>query len=59
MLGKQERDYFRRRAEQEVELARQAVHPAAVAAHYTIANAYLDFAYGAVDACNALGKEFL
>jgi hypothetical protein len=39
--------YFERRAVQEVEMAVQATHPAAVAAHYRMANAYLERA-GAV-----------
>ena len=40
--------YFERRAVQEVELAVQATHPAAVAAHYRMANAYLERAGAAV-----------
>ena len=34
-------DYFRRRAEQELELARRATSPEAVSAHYRLAEAYL------------------
>ncbi len=38
--------YFERRAEAELELAEQAVHPAAVRAHYLLAGFYLDQVYG-------------
>lgn len=34
--------YFQRRAEYELELAQQATHPNVVAAHYRLANAYLE-----------------
>lgn len=34
-------DYFRRRAEQELELAQRATSPEAVSAHYRLAEAYL------------------
>lgn len=35
-------DYFRRRAEQEVELAQSATEPAVVSAHYRMAELYLE-----------------
>jgi hypothetical protein len=38
--------YFERRAEAELELAQQAVHPSAVRAHYLLAGYYLDQVYG-------------
>ncbi|HIV75936.1 hypothetical protein [Sphingomonas yabuuchiae] len=38
-------DYFYQRAETELELAQKATHPAAVRAHYIIANHYLDRVY--------------
>ena len=37
-----DRSYYRRRAEFELELAQAAVSPAAVAAHHKLAEAYLD-----------------
>ena len=43
-------DYFYQRAETELELAQKATHPAAVRAHYIIANHYLDRAYSQPDA---------
>jgi len=43
-----ERDltYLYARAEEELELAQQAEHPAAVKAHYLLAGHYLDGVYG-------------
>jgi hypothetical protein len=38
--------YFESRAEEELELAEQAAHPAAVRAHYLLAGFYLDQVYG-------------
>lgn len=38
--------YFLQRAEAELELARRATHPKAVAAHYHLAESYLDRVYG-------------
>lgn len=35
-------DYFERRAEAEIEMARKASHVRAVQVHYELANAYLD-----------------
>jgi hypothetical protein len=39
-------DYFYHRAEEELEQAQNAAHPAAVKAHYTLAGFYLDRVYG-------------
>jgi hypothetical protein len=39
-------DYLERRAEEELEAAQAAAHPAAVRAHYTLASAYLERLYG-------------
>jgi hypothetical protein len=41
----QDVDYFSGRAEQEIELAQAAAHPAAVHAHYKLAGYYLDRVY--------------
>lgn len=38
--------YFVQRAEAEIELAQRAEHPKAVAAHYHLAQSYLDRVYG-------------
>jgi hypothetical protein len=38
-------DYFERRAEEEIELARQSSDTRAVQAHYQLASAYLDKIY--------------
>ncbi|WP_342657624.1 hypothetical protein NPJ82_13125 [Sphingomonas sp. NY01] len=40
-----DKDYFYQRAEAELQLAQRATHPAAVRAHYIIANHYLDRVY--------------
>lgn len=40
-----DRDYFRARAEAELEAAMKAVHPDAARAHYLLAGYYLDRAY--------------
>ena len=39
-------EYFERRAEAELELARSASHRRAVQAHYELASAYLDRIHG-------------
>lgn len=39
-------DYLYTRAEAELDMAQRATHPAAVSAHYHLANAYLDRIYG-------------
>jgi hypothetical protein len=41
-----ERDYYERRAEAEIELAQVARHRRAVQAHYELASAYLDRIHG-------------
>lgn len=40
-----DRAYFALRAEDEVNAAQRATHPAAVAAHYQMSRAYLELAY--------------
>lgn len=47
-----DRDYYYRRAETELEQAQRATLPAAVKAHYTLAGHYLDRVYGGTDAAN-------
>lgn len=42
--------YYERRAEEELELAQRALHPAAVRAHFQLADLYLDKVYGPADA---------
>ena len=42
--------YFYDRAEQELEFAQGATHPAAVKAHYLLAGYYLDQFYGPAEA---------
>ncbi|MET4896285.1 hypothetical protein RN629_03810 [Sphingomonadaceae bacterium jetA1] len=49
-----EEDYFYQRAETELELAQKATHPAAVRAHYIIANHYLDRAYSQSDGAHVV-----
>lgn len=41
-----DKDYFERRAETEIELAQHATHARAVNAHYQMASAYLDRIHG-------------
>lgn len=41
--------YFLRRAEAELELAQRAEHPRAVAAHYRLAEHYLERVHGDVE----------
>jgi hypothetical protein len=48
-----EHHYHYHRAEQELAQAQQAVHPAAVKAHYLLAGYYLDRVYGANVPCSA------
>jgi len=45
-MSHEEREYFERRAEAEIELARSAQHRRAVQAHYELASAYLDRIHG-------------
>jgi hypothetical protein len=42
-----DREYLERRAEDELELAQRASHPAAVRAHYELLGYYLDRLYSA------------
>lgn len=44
--------YLYARAEVELDMAQRAAHPAAVSAHYQLANAYLDRIHG-----TAMGRE--
>lgn len=44
-MDEQDRAYFYRRAETELELAQRATSAAAVMSHYTIANEYLERAW--------------
>ncbi|QNE32015.1 hypothetical protein F1C10_08735 [Sphingomonas sp. NBWT7] len=44
-----DKDYFYRRAELELEMAQRTEHPEAVKAHYTIASYYLDKVYSDAD----------
>ena len=44
-MSDDERDYFRQRAETEIEAAQTAGHPGAARAHYLLAGYYLDLAY--------------
>jgi hypothetical protein len=48
MIG-EDFSYYQMRAETEVELAQQSIHPRAVKAHYDLSAAYLELAYGVVD----------
>jgi hypothetical protein len=41
-----QRDYYQQRAKAETELARRATHPAVVASHYRMAEAYLALVEG-------------
>lgn len=49
----QDDDYFNRRAEIQLELAQKTEHPAAVAAHYAIANHYLELSTAAEETADA------
>jgi HEPN domain-containing protein len=45
-MSSHEMSYLEQRAESQLELARRATHPAAVRAHYQLAEMYLDKLYG-------------
>jgi hypothetical protein len=45
-MSHEDRNYYERRAEAEIELAQRARHAAAVQAHYQLASAYLDRVHG-------------
>lgn len=49
-MSDDDRDYFQKRAEQEVDFARQANHPGAVASHYRMAEIYLELSAGTIPA---------
>jgi hypothetical protein len=49
-MSPQDREYFERRAEAEIEAAQQAENVAAVQAHYQLATYYLDRVHPANDA---------
>lgn len=55
-MSQEEREYFERRAEAEIELAQSAEHRRAVQAHYELAAAYLDRIHG--DAPKSSGGLF-
>ncbi|MBU3077251.1 hypothetical protein KOF26_05160 [Sphingomonas sp. XMGL2] len=48
-----EAGYLYNRAEQELNQAQQAIHPAAVKAHYLLAGYYLDRVYGSPESASA------
>lgn len=45
-MFQEEREYYERRAEAEIELAKAAAHRRVVQAHYELAAAYLDRIHG-------------
>ena len=45
-MSQEEREYYERRAEAELELAQSAANGRAVQAHYELASAYLDRIHG-------------
>lgn len=45
-MANDERDYFEKRAEAEIELAQRATHASVVRAHYELASAYLEMIHG-------------
>ena len=49
-MSHEDENYYERRAEAEIELARRSRNNAAVQAHYELATAYLDKIYGETDA---------
>jgi hypothetical protein len=54
-MSSHEMSYLEQRAESQLELARRATHPAAVRAHYQLAEMYLDKLYG--DDPNAVAES--
>jgi hypothetical protein len=52
-----DRDYFYRRAEAELKMAKMARDPGAMRAHYTLAGHYLDRAYGGHDPLPAFRRH--
>lgn len=55
-MSHDEREYYERRAEAEIELAQAAAHRRVVQAHYELAAAYLDMIHG--DAPRSSGGLF-
>jgi hypothetical protein len=45
-MPRDDRDYFEKRAEDEIALAQRATHAGVVRAHYELATAYLERIYG-------------
>jgi hypothetical protein len=45
-VSQEEKDYWQRRAEEQIALAQQARHKAVVRAHYELANQYLELIHG-------------
>jgi hypothetical protein len=45
-MSQEEAEYWERRAEEQIALAQQARHKAAVRAHYELANQYLERVHG-------------
>jgi hypothetical protein len=54
-MSSDEQEYYERRAEAEIELARQSTNGRAVQAHYELASAYLDKIYGQDETAEAAG----
>ena len=52
-----DRHYFQKRAEEEVKLAQQATNAAAVAAHYALAELYLEKAAGLQEPASHADKD--
>jgi len=44
-MGNEDRNYLQRRAEDELDCAQQAMHPAAIKAHYELLGYYLNRLY--------------
>ena len=45
-MAQEDREYWERRAEEQILLAQSASHKAVVRAHYELANQYLDMIHG-------------
>jgi len=52
-----ERNYLQRRAEDELDRAQQAMHPAAIKAHYELLGYYLNRLYPASEASGGLRSQ--
>jgi len=55
MTLRDDRLYFRERAEQEIRRAQRADHPDAARAHYELAGYYLDLVHNRTERSNASG----